>query len=111
MRFKYETLSSLFKKTDAFNERGLALFNNLKETVWVRLEENSTKDEILFMKRYDQLIEEIQILIRTHEAENQRKKPSSSKPSQGPPIILGGQKVDEKEFEDENLCQICCFQQ
>jgi hypothetical protein len=53
MRFKYETLSSLFKKTDAFNERGLALFNNLKEAVWVRLEENSTKDEILFMKRYD----------------------------------------------------------
>jgi hypothetical protein len=26
MRYKYETLTSLFEKTDAFNERGLALF-------------------------------------------------------------------------------------
>ena len=31
---KYETLGSLFQKTDAFNERGLALFMKLKEGVW-----------------------------------------------------------------------------
>jgi len=23
--------------------------------------------------------------------------------------MLGGQVVNENEFEDENLCQICCF--
>ena len=32
-------------------------------------------------------------------------------PSSQPPLIVGGQLVDEQEFEDENLCQICCFQQ
>lgn len=28
-----------------------------------------------------------------------------------PPIVLGGQVVNEQEFEDERLCQICCFLQ
>jgi glutathione peroxidase-family protein len=34
MRFKYETLESLFEKTDAYNEQGLSLFKKLKESVW-----------------------------------------------------------------------------
>lgn len=33
MRHKYETLRSLFEKTDAFNENGLSLFNKLKDVV------------------------------------------------------------------------------
>lgn len=95
MRFKYETLGSLFRKTDAFNERGLALFNNLKEAVWNKVQENGTKEEIIFMKRYDQLLEEIQVIIATNEIEESRnqisKKPSAG---EGPPIILGGQRVN-----------------
>ena len=53
MRHKYETLISLFEKTDAFNERGLSLFEQLKEAVWLQLEPRSTTNEINFIKRYD----------------------------------------------------------
>ena len=53
MRFKYETLESLFQKTDAFNERGLALFLKLKEAVWSKLETNSSTNEVQFIKRYE----------------------------------------------------------
>lgn len=63
------------------------------------------------MKRYDQLLEEIQVLIITNEVEMQKKQINNEGyAGSGPPIILGGQRVDEKEFEDENLCTICCFQ-
>lgn len=27
------------------------------------------------------------------------------------PLVLGGEVINEAEFEDENLCQLCCFQQ
>jgi hypothetical protein len=53
---KYENLGSLFQKTDAFNERGLALFQKLKEVVWTKLEQKSTPSEINFMKRYEQML-------------------------------------------------------
>ena len=69
MRFKYETLESLFQKTDAFNERGLDLFLRLKEAVWSKLETNSSQSEVQFIKRYDDMIEELQVLIRVKESE------------------------------------------
>lgn len=69
MRHKYETLNSLFEKTDAFNERGLALFQQLKEGVWEKLEPHSTQNEMNFIKRYDQMLEELQFLIRSKEAQ------------------------------------------
>ena len=49
----YETLATLFEKTDAFNERGLSLFTKLKDAVWKLLEEKSTPSERNFMKRYE----------------------------------------------------------
>ena len=110
MRFKYETLESLFQKTDAFNERGLSLFLKLKEYVWSKLETNSSQQEVQFIKRYENMIEELQVLIRRKESEdlkkNEKKKLESGSKN---PQILGGVVVDEKEFDDESLCQICCF--
>lgn len=104
---KYETLGSLFQKTDAFNERGLALFMKLKEGVWQKLEQKSTPSEINFIKRYEQMMQELEVLIRKGEKKVQQK---VQKRGEGqPPIILGGQLVNEEEFNDENLCQICCF--
>jgi len=50
---KYETLETLFEKTDVFNERGLSLFTKLKDAVWRLLEDKSTPSEINFMKRYE----------------------------------------------------------
>ena len=64
MRNKYETLESLFQGTDAFNERGLDLFTKLKEAVWQKLEADSTQSELTFIKRYDQMLEELTILIK-----------------------------------------------
>lgn len=26
------------------------------------------------------------------------------------PVVMGGQVINEDDFADENLCQICCFQ-
>lgn len=92
MRFKYETLESLFQKTDAFNERGLALFLKLKEAVWSKLENNSSTNEVQFIKRYENMIEELQMLIRTKESEEikQIEKRKSEKSSKGPQQIMGG---------------------
>ena len=92
MRFKYETLESLFQKTDAFNEKGLALFLKLKEAVWSKLENNSSTNEVQFIKRYENMIEELQMLIRTKESEEikQIEKRKSEKSSKGPQQIMGG---------------------
>ena len=58
------------------------------------------------MKRYEQMIKELDVLIRKSEQKHQQQ---AVKNSDGPPVILGGQIVNEGEFEDENMCQICCF--
>mgnify|MGYP006893255899 CR=1 FL=1 len=65
MAHKYETLRTLFEKTDAFNENGLTLFQQLRELVWSKLENYSTQNEILLINRYDSMIKELEILIRT----------------------------------------------
>jgi len=31
--------------------------------------------------------------------------------SKNPKLIMGGEELDEDEFDDENLCTICCFTQ
>lgn len=64
---KYETLATLFEKTDAFNERGLSLFTKLKDAVWRLLEDKSTASEINFMKRYEQMLQELGALIKKGE--------------------------------------------
>ena len=67
----------------------------------------ATPSETNFMKRYEQMLQELEILIRKGEGE---KKVANVNRGDGAPVVLGGQLVDEQEFEDENLCQICCFQ-
>ena len=77
------------------------------------------------------MVGELQYLYRTKEAEQQKSRSNSDNPhsqysagsiinsfknslnsNKNPDkVVLGGQVVDEKEFEDENLCQICCFLQ
>ena len=72
MRFKYETLESLLEKTDAYNEQGLSLFRKLKEAVWQKLEADSSQSEITFIKRYDQMLEELGVLIKAKELNPQK---------------------------------------
>jgi len=127
MRYKYETLTSLFEKTDAFNERGLALFQKLKESVWAKFEGQSTPNEVAFIKRYEAMLQELEVLIRQKESRsirdvnvsgapttsktfsfgfsgNKGSKEKSTAAAGGPPVVLGGQQVNQAEFEDENLC-------
>jgi hypothetical protein len=49
---QYETLSTLFSKTDAFNEKGLTLLQQLQEAVWSALESNSTPGEVDIISRF-----------------------------------------------------------
>lgn len=58
------------------------------------------------MKRYEQMLQELEILIRKGDKKEEKKK---IKRGDGNPVILGGQLVNEEDFNDENLCQICCF--
>ena len=44
------------------------MFLKLKEAVWSKLETNSSTNEVQFIKRYENMIEELQMLIRTKEA-------------------------------------------
>lgn len=121
-RQKYETLTQLFESINAFNEKGLGIFMQLKDTVWPKFEEQSTSSEHQFIGRYDQMLQELDHLIRIKEAKNQREmekyqqKLDSSgkyidnlmKKDDKPPLIMGGQVINEEEFADEDLCQICC---
>ena len=72
MRHKYETLNSLFEKTDAFDERGLRLLRRLKDVVWEKLGPHSTPNEIGCIKRYGLMLQELEVLARTKEAHAQR---------------------------------------
>lgn len=45
----------------------------LKEAVWSKLENNSSQSEIQFIRRYENMIEELQMLIRIKEAEDIKK--------------------------------------
>lgn len=58
------------------------LFLRLKEAVWSKLENNSSQSEVQFIKRYDDMIEELQVLIRVKESEemkqNEKKKLATS---------------------------------
>ena len=58
------------------------LFLKLKEAVWSKLENNSSQSEVQFIKRYDDMIEELQVLIRVKESEeikqSEKKKQASS---------------------------------
>lgn len=91
MAHKYETLRTLFEKTDAFNENGLTLFQQLRELVWSKLENYSTQNEILLINRYDSMIKELEILIRTQDAQAIKDK-AKQKPNKSgkAPIVLGG---------------------
>jgi len=64
---KYETLASLFQKTDTFNERGLKLFKRLKEVVTLRFEDKFSDSEAQFMSRYEQMIKELTVQIELKE--------------------------------------------
>lgn len=90
--------------------------------MWPKFEETSTSTEHAFIGRYDQMLQELEVLIRTKEAQSQRDlaKVNSGIDSSGkyidklvkndskPPLIMGGQMINEDEFADEDLCQICC---
>jgi len=53
------------------------------------------------------LIKELEKLIRKNE---ETKKNMPVKKEEGKtPMMLGGLEINEHEFEDENLCQLCCF--
>lgn len=52
-RQRYETLTQLFEKINAFNEKGLDIFIKLRETVWPKFEETATKSEQAFIGRYN----------------------------------------------------------
>lgn len=70
------------------------------------------------------MLEELDLLIRTKEVQNQREidmynaginssgkyidKLSKNDGTNKKPIIMGGQLVNEAEFDDEDLCVICC---
>lgn len=58
----------------------------LKDAVWRLLEDKSTPSELNFMKRYEHMIKELEILIRKGEVKHQEE----VKRGDGPPVILGG---------------------
>ena len=65
------------------------------------------------------MLEEMEILVRQREVQAQKqqeklKSKHGAKSRSGEssvPVMMGGQIVDEEEFENEKLCQICCFQE
>jgi hypothetical protein len=71
----------------------------------MKIMQKSTNNEITLMKRYEQMLQELEILIKQG-----GKSDVKQKQGEGAPVVLGGQPVDEQDFENENLCQICCFQ-
>ena len=67
------------------------------------------------------MVQELEYLIRQKEAKNQREieKVNKNLDSTGkyidnlkkgdkPPLVMGGEVINEDEFADEDLCQICC---
>lgn len=50
---QYETLSSLFEKTDAFSEKGITLLEQLRQTVWSELSKFSSENETRVINRFD----------------------------------------------------------
>ena len=77
IQHQYETLSSLFEKTDAFSEKGITLLQQLKQEVWSKLCAESTNNEIQIMKRYDEMVGELQLLVRKHSMKQTAKKSST----------------------------------
>ena len=70
MRFKYETLTSLFQKTDAFNEAGLSLFKKVKDAAWQKFDgQNNTANEETLIKRFENMLQEIEVSLRTAEVQ------------------------------------------
>lgn len=69
MRFKYETLTSLFQKADAFNEAGLSLFKKVKDAAWQKFDgQNNTANEETLIKRFENMLQEIEHSVRMAEA-------------------------------------------
>ena len=60
---KYETLQSLFELTDTFNDKGIKLLHNLKDAVWSKLKVGSSSNEIKLIQRYDNMLQEFEILL------------------------------------------------
>jgi hypothetical protein len=68
------------------------------------------------------MLQELELLIRKKEANDQRKLDiknsgitssgnyinSLIKNDNKPPLVMGGEIINEDEFADEDLCQICC---
>lgn len=52
---------------------------------------------------------ELEILVRQREAINRINRKESQQIGANP-LVMGGQVINESEFDDENLCQLCCFQ-
>ena len=61
------------------------------------------------MKVFEDMLHQLEVLIRKNEVEQSKKRQAAANRGEGPPVVLGGQLVDEQDFEDENLCNICCF--
>lgn len=57
------------------------------------------------------MVVELEQAVRMKEARDLAKKPlTSSRRSNQAQVVMGGQVINEDDFADENLCQICCFQ-
>jgi hypothetical protein len=60
------------------------------------------------------MLVELEVSMRTQEAkENKKKKPkilaAGARIVASARKVMGGVEINEEDFEDENLCQICCF--
>lgn len=68
-----------------------------------------SKRELEVIERLNKMIDELELNIKMKEAKQQvnLQKNSSSGADQ---VMMGGQMINEEEFMNEDLCQICCFQ-
>ena len=60
------------------------------------------------------MVKELEVHILEKNAREQQiehAKPQKPGSSLKDPVIMGGQQINEEEFDDEKLCQICCFMQ
>ena len=59
------------------------------------------------INRYDHTVKELEVIIRKKEATKQQTQTHQKDKKEiigSNPLVLGGVVIDEREFEDENLC-------
>ena len=85
------------------------MFRRLQDTIEDEIKLRFSKRELEVVDRLNRMIDDLEMSIRMKEAKasTSLSRMSSSKTDS---VMMGGQLINEEEFMNEDLCQICCFQ-